>query len=475
MDVEILHEDAPTSAREPRPLVAVVDDDRITRAVLRAHLEASGFQVEEVQDGRSLVTRGALPHAAVCLDLKLGDMPGADVLQHLKASNPELPVIVVTADDNLATVVEVMRAGAFDYVTKPVVPERLRLAIAHGIERMDLQRRLSLLRKELEDAALARKILGSSAPMERLFADIKRVTMSDIAVCVFGESGTGKELVARALHDASRRTRGPFVALNCAAIPEHLQESELFGHEKGAFTGATSTRRGRFEEAEGGTLFLDELGDMSPATQVKLLRALQERVVRRVGSSHDIQVNVRVITATHRDLESMVRAGRFRQDLYFRLMVYPIEVPPLRSRRDDIPLLVAHFLKRHREDVGRDVCRVSTEAMEALLAHDWPGNVRELENLIHRSMLTALGDQITIADLPATLRYPRLPNVPSGGAVAAPSLATLNLRELETHAIRSALEQTGGRITQAAKLLGIGRATLYRRLVETGQQPSESS
>jgi DNA-binding NtrC family response regulator len=279
---------------------------------------------------------------------------------------------------------------------------------------------------------------------------------SDVNVCAFGESGTGKELVARALHDAGRRRAGPFVALNCGAIPATLQESELFGHERGAFTGASGQHRGRFEQAQRGTLFLDEIGEMSSSTQTSLLRTLQERVVRRVGGSQDIPVDVRIVCATHRDLEAEVAADRFRQDLFYRLVVYPIRVPPLRERLDDLPLLVGHFLRRFRKDVGRSIDRVTPEALELLARHDWPGNVRELENVIHRAMLSCEPDVLDVASLPPLLRQPREP--------AAAPLGTLSLAALERDAIRQALQRAGGNVTHAAKLLGLGRATLYRRL-----------
>ncbi|HTJ81423.1 MAG TPA: sigma-54 dependent transcriptional regulator [Polyangiaceae bacterium] len=449
-----------------------MDDDRLVRRFLRAVLERDGFEVTELEEGRSLARDGASAYDLVCLDLGLADMPGLDVLKHLRASSPEVPVVVVTGDSDLESVVAAMRAGASDYVTKPVVGERLRLSLRHALERTALERRVVALRSELDGVRGSRNLIGESPPMKALVTSIQRVLASDVAVCILGESGTGKELVARAIHEEGRRAHGAFVAINCASIPDHLQESELFGHEKGAFTGATGTYHGRFEQADGGTLFLDELGDMSLATQVKLLRALQEKSIRRIGGTTDIRTNVRVIGATHRDLEEMVRRGAFREDLYFRLMVYPIEMPPLRDRKSDIPLLVARFMDRHRADVGRDVTRWSPEALDALMAYDWPGNVRELENLVHRAMLTCATERVELSDLPRTLRKPVLPPLasvlPPPTAPRVTGLPTLNLRELEGTAIKLALEQSGGHIANAAKLLGIGRATLYRRVVEIG-------
>jgi DNA-binding NtrC family response regulator len=331
-------------------------------------------------------------------------------------------------------------------------------------------------------------LVGESPAMRALHAELRRVLQSDVAVCLRGESGTGKELVARTIHAEGRRSRGPLVAINCAAIPESLQESALFGHERGAFTGATQAQRGCFEQAEGGTLFLDELGDMSPATQVKLLRALQERMIRRVGGTADLRTNVRIICATHRDLEQEVANGRFREDLYFRLMVFPIEIPPLRDRLLDVPALVDHFLALLREDVGRGVIGVAPDATAALMQHRWAGNIRELQNVVHRAMLSCEGDVITLADLPQGIqraaweRQPRAedPSVPPivglpkraehdrGAAVVLPFL---DLRKLERLAIFQALEVTGMQIGRAAALLGMGRSTLYRRVVELGLMP----
>ncbi len=462
--------------------IGVVDDEPAIRRFLRARLEREGFTVEEFGRGEDIVKRGGEGLDALTLDLGLGedDLGGMGVLPHLRASSPDLPIIMVTAQSDLESVIDAMRAGAYDFVTKPIDPERLLLALRRAIDRSSLARRVAELTKELDSAREKRLLVGESAPMRTLFQTIQRVTGSDVAVCILGESGTGKELVARAIHTESKRQKGPFVAINCASIPEHLQESELFGHEKGAFTGATATFRGRFEQAEGGTLFLDELGDMSLATQVKLLRAIQEKSIRRVGGVADIATNVRLVCATHRNLEALVQKGGFREDLYFRLMVYPVELPPLRERREDIPLLAAHFMKLFRDDVGRDVRRISAEALDALLAHRWSGNVRELQNVIHRAMLTCQSDQLALGDLPSSLQTPVLPpiksrddseaSVPPASLRGSPRLPTLMLRDLERMAIGLALEQTKGHIGSAAKLLGLGRATLYRRLVETGMK-----
>ncbi len=462
----------------PVARVGVVDDEPAMRRALRARLEKEGYLVTEFESGAAIVKQGGAGLDALCLDLGLADddLSGMEVIPHLRTSDPDLPIIVVTGQSDLESVIQAMRAGAWDFVTKPVDSDRLKLAVRRAIERSALTKRVAELTRELGEARLTRQLVGESGPMKTLFDTIRRVFDSDVAVCILGESGTGKELVARAIHEGGRRRKGPFVPINCAAIPEHLQESELFGHEKGAFTGATATYRGRFEQAEGGTLFLDELGDMSPATQVKLLRAIQEKTIRRVGGTVDIPTNVRIVAATHRDLEGLVRRNAFREDLYFRLMVYPIEVPALRERPDDIALLAAHFLRTFRDDVGREVSRISSEALEALVAHAWPGNVRELQNIVHRAMLTCDGGQIELRDLPPALRKPVLPPVREPRSVeisvaptsAGGGLPTLVLRDLERLAFQEALAKTKGHIASAAKMLGIGRATLYRRVVEVG-------
>jgi DNA-binding NtrC family response regulator len=459
--------------------IAIVDDDPVVRRVMRHWIEGMGLRAVEYNRGHGVLDAAGFP-SVVCLDLGLGDVPGLHVLQHLRARDPDVSVIVVTAAREVDTAVEAMRAGAYDYLVKPLDQERFVQTVRRALERRELLSSVRRLRSELDDRRVLGSIVGRSAPMRELARRVERVLDSDVTVCILGESGTGKELVAQALHGSGRRRRGPFVALNCAAIPHALQESELFGHEKGSFTGASGVHRGRFEQAHGGTLFLDELGEMTASTQAALLRTLQERTIRRVGGSAEIPVDVRIIAATHRDLAAEVKAGRFREDLYFRLVVYPIHLPPLRERRDDIPLLVAHFLRRLREDVGREIARISPEALEALGRHAWPGNVRELQNVVHRAMLACDGEQIELAHLPpdiAKLVLPSVPPAPDARAHAAPAThedePVLPLRELERRAIERAMRVAGGNVARAARMLGIGRATLYRRLAELGLSPGE--
>lgn len=450
--------------------IALVDDDAFTRRLMRGWLEASGWSVLEFASGTSLLEEMPDDVSAVCLDLELGDIAGLHVLQHLRTHDPDLPVLVVTAERELETAVECMRAGAYDYLAKPLDRPKLTESIARALSRYEAAVAIRSQRASTEPS-----FVGRSASMQSLWQQIERVLESDVTVCVFGESGTGKELVAQAIHARGRRRRGPFVAINCASIPAALQESELFGHERGAFTGAVGAHRGRFEQASGGTLFLDELGEMSASTQAALLRALQERKIRRVGGTTEVPIDVRVVCATHRDLAAEVKAGRFREDLYFRLVVYPLQVPPLRERLDDIPLLIGHFSQLLKADAGREIHRVSADALDALTHHHWPGNVRELQNVVHRAMLACDGDQIELSHLPLELRAASLPSIAARPQAATPAQdlrregePVLSLVELERRAIMQALEASGGNVGKAAKLLGLGRATLYRRLASLG-------
>ncbi|MGE0786727.1 MAG: sigma-54-dependent transcriptional regulator [Sandaracinaceae bacterium] len=443
--------------------VAVVDDDPVVRRLMRAMLGADGYDVVEYPAGGELLHEGELP-SVVCLDLQLADMHGMDVLGHLLARDPDLPVIMVTAAARIEVAVRAMRAGAYDFVTKPVDREGLLLSVRRAVERRELIQRVRGLESKLGERQ-AKRLIGESGPMRELNVQIERVLASDVAVAIFGDSGTGKEVVARTIHERGHRAAGPFVAVNCAAIPQALQESELFGHEKGAFTGAVARHLGRFEQARGGTLLLDEVGEMSPATQAALLRTLQERTIRRVGGTADIGVDVRILCATHRDLEEEVEAGRFRQDLYYRLVVYPVRVPALKERIEDIPQLVHYFMVKLGGDVGHTPRSVEPSALDALMAHEWPGNVRELQNVVHRALLACEGDVLKLAHLPPHVRGAGLGRVPSRVDQSA-RLPLVPLRELEQRAIREALDATNGNVSEAARLLGIGRATVYRRLAE---------
>jgi DNA-binding NtrC family response regulator len=338
-------------------------------------------------------------------------------------------------------------------------------ALSHGT----LEKEVARLKGELSDRYHLRNIVGSSAAMRKVYDQVEKVLESEITVFIAGESGTGKELVAKAIHYASLRSDGPFIDVNCAAIPEGLQESELFGHEKGAFTGALATHPGKFEQAAGGTIFLDEIGEMSPSSQARLLRVLQERVLQRVGGTETIALNVRVISASNRDLARMIEDGSFRQDLFYRLVVFPITLPPLRDRREDIPLLVEHFLEKHSRDAGKKLTRVEAKAMEALASHGWPGNVRELENVIHRTLLVAAGLELKLDDLPSNIIAAGGPSpLPQSPVTTSIAGGPKSLEDLERDAIVSAMESNRGNLSDVARQLGIGRSTLYRKLEQYG-------
>ncbi len=444
-------------------LVWVVDDDPAIRTLLSFILESAGFTVETFASGAEvLATAGPAP-SAVALDLMMPGVDGVAVLKELRRRMPEVPVVVLTAVNDVASAVKVVKLGAFDYLLKPVDAERLVTTVRRAASMRRLEREVERLRSELGERFHLKNIVGSSASMRRVYDQIGKVLESDITVFVSGESGTGKELVAKAIHYGSRRSHGPFVDVNCAAIPEGLQESELFGHEKGAFTGASAAHPGKFEQADGGTIFLDEIGEMTPATQARLLRVLQERTVQRIGGTRRIDLDVRVISASNRDLAQLVREGTFRQDLYYRLVVYPIHLPPLRERTEDIPLLVEHFLAKHAGDAGRRVTRVAPEAMECMVAYPWPGNVRELETVVHRALLVCDGTEIGVGDLP--------PELVGGGRLMVRDDGdepVQTLEAMERRAIRRAVEACGGNLSLAARRLGIGRSTLYRKMDQYG-------
>lgn len=453
------------------PVVAVVDDDPVTRRILRAQLERAGHTVCEFASGGALLERGTEGIAVACIDLGLDDMDGLDLIPHVRGRDAEVAVVVVTARRDVDSVVRAISAGAYDFITKPFDAERVLPAVSRGVERWVLAQRVKRLEAGSGGDHVLPSFIGSGPAVRELARQVERVLESEVTVCLFGESGSGKEVVAQAIHTQSSRG-GPFVALNCAAIPASLQESELFGHERGAFTGAVQNHKGRFEQARGGTLFLDELGEMSLATQASLLRALQERTIRRVGGTADIAVDVRIIGATHRDLRAEVEAGRFREDLYFRLVVYPIQVPPLRERREDLPALIAHFVHKLADGRNSNV-RFSAEALAAMHVYAWPGNVRELQNVVHRCLLAADGNEVRFVDLPPEVRVASLPKIERRdvaepeAAARSPILAegeVIPLVELERRAIQHALQATKGNIGKAAKLLGIGRTTFYRKL-----------
>ena len=501
----------------PSLRLLVVEDEPDIRIVICRRLRAAGYEVEEASSLEQALERLSfcVPHA-ICLDLGLPDASGIDALDALRRRDPSVPIVVLTAETDVDIVVTAMQKGAFGYLAKPVSPERLLETAGRAVLRSRMER--GVVADENGSHRGAARLAGPSTAMSELRTRIRRVASSDVAVLVQGESGVGKELVARAVHDESARKTGPFVALNCAAIPESLQEAELFGHEKGAFTGAHAAKRGYFELATGGTLFLDEVADLAPSLQAKLLRAVQEKSFRRVGGTIDVASDFRIVAASHRNLWDEVEAGRFRADLYYRLAVFELLVPPLRRRGEDVLFLCHMFVKDQFPD-GR--VTLSPEAEQLLLTHPWPGNVRELRNALHHALVLRSSDMLTAADFPERVQASLRARSPRGGAppasshgaseaggpsswaaheerptplpgsrpnpAAAPDRGAYvddpastdgtphppasadkrdsgRLDELERQAILQTIADVGGSMTEAARRLGISRATLYRRI-----------
>ena len=451
--------------------IVVVDDEPLQRELIGGFLKKQGHEVFLAGSGSEAVTRVRGTRVDLVLsDFKMPGMSGLEVLQAIKAVNPEIPFILMTAYGTVETAVLAMKEGATDYLTKPLDLDELLLRIARASEQVRLRSTVRDLQAHLVERHRLEGIIGESGRMQEVLALVERVAPSDATVLIRGESGTGKELIARAMHFNSRRAAGPLVTLNCAALPEQLLESELFGHEKGAFTGAVALRKGRFEHADGGSIFLDEIGDLSPALQVKLLRVLQERQFERLGSTKTLSVNVRILAATHRDLEQAMREGTFRDDLYYRLNVVTIQIPPLRERREDIPPLLDHFLRKFAEKNRRDVAGLTAAARDALLKYDYPGNVRELENIVERAVLLCRGRVIDLEDLPVALRPgDRRPEEPESRAL--PDI----LASIERQAIRAALDRHHGVQTQAAAELGISERVLRYKMKKYGLEGRPAS
>ena len=443
---------------ETGPLnILVVDDQSSVRELLRAVLESDGHTVDTAPDGETAVERlGAGFHDLVITDLRMPGMDGIAALERFKQLSPETGVIMMTAYASVETAVTAMKLGAFDYITKPIDIDEVQRVISRWMEGTPEPDA-----GERDDVALATGIVGASDALRDVLEIAHRVADSDASVLLLGESGTGKDVIAREIHRSSSRIRKPLVAVNCSAIPEGLLESELFGHEKGAFTGAVRQKLGKFETADGGTVFLDEIGDLSEALQAKLLRFLQDHIVQRVGGSKDIQVDVRVIAATNKDLEAEIAAGRFREDLYFRLNVVSIMLPPLRDRDGDIPLLIDHFLRIHAPSGGKPK-RMSPSAVRVAMNYEWPGNVRELENAVQRAVVLSRGETIFPEHLPAKVQA----SVEGGEGGALTGGKTM--REVERDTIIKTLRQTDGNRTHAAKILGISRRTLQNKIKEYG-------
>jgi DNA-binding NtrC family response regulator len=455
-----------------RPRILVVDDEPPQLEILRLILASEGYDVVTASSGRSaLAALRRQPFELVLTDLKMPDLSGIALLEAVLREQPAACVLIMTAHGSIDSAVEAMRKGAFDYLTKPLDRDVLLLALSRALERKHLVDENRRLREELRGRFRVENLVGAHGSMQDVFRIVHKVARSSSTVLIYGESGTGKELVARAIHVTSERRDRPFSAVSVAALPETILEAELFGYEKGAFTGADARKIGLLEQASGGTLFLDEVGELKRDLQVKLLRVLQEREITRVGGTAPLPVDVRVLAATNRDLEREVREGRFREDLFYRLNVIPIALPPLRERRTDIPLLVDHFLAKHGEP-GR-TRKIAPDALEALVAYSWPGNVRELESVVERTLLLADGDLVRLDDLPQAVRM-RTPTLAGGLPIDIPD-AGLDLDELEQSLILRALDKSGGNVTRAARLLGLSRRTLQYRLEKMQGAPDRAA
>ncbi len=464
----------------PGGKILVVDDDQNIRTLLRHNLQKSGFGVLEAEGYRECFRildeeRGL---DAVLLDVMLPELSGLDILKRIREMPQPLPVVMVTASGVVQDAVTALKLGAFDYLVKPDdtnnIPKFIGV-MGNAVSYARAQREIDRLSGELAERYRYENIIGDSPRMRQVYTMMRQVAETDASVLIQGESGTGKELIARAIHYNSPRAKAPFVPVNCAAIPETLIESELFGHEKGSFTGAVVQKKGKFELARGGTIFLDEIGEMAPGLQTRLLRVLQDGIFERVGGTEPIEVDVRVIVATNKDLQHEVEEGTFRLDLYYRISVFPIRLPPLREKPEDTPLLAAHFLHQFAEQAKKRITGFEPAVMNAFMQHTWPGNVRELENVIHRAVISADEETIRLAHLPQDLATLGMAQIHLGrNAVLIEDPDTKDIRplsEVERDVIKRALEVTSGNFAKAAQKLQIGRATLYRKVKEYNLQP----
>lgn len=443
--------------------IVVVDDDAELRSMLTDHLALNNYRVTAFEDGLKAMHYLLSPACEqdgvelVITDLRMPELDGLSLLRQFKPQHPDIPVIIMTAFASVESAIEGLRKGAFDYITKPFKLEEVSHLVEKAVQFCRLKKTTKVLSQEVKKNWILQEMIGKSPSMKGVFDLIVQVAPSNANVLITGESGTGKEVVAKAIHNQSQRARGPFIAINCTAIPETLLESELFGHAKGAFTGANERKKGLFEVANGGTIFLDEIGDMDQGLQAKLLRVLQERKIRPVGENQDKEIDVRVIAATHKDLKKAILNGSFREDLYYRLSVIPIVLPPLRHRQEDIPLLAQHFLSKYSILNGGRVTGFSFEAIQKLMNMNWPGNVRELENMVERMVILAKGSTIQSSDIP----NPENQSFENFYGHATEKLPTLE--DLEKRYIQLILEKTGGKKEKASQILGINRRTLYRK------------
>jgi DNA-binding NtrC family response regulator len=437
--------------------ILVVDDEEIVRESLSNWLKEDGYQTEAVEDGfKALEMIKKKSWNVLFVDLKMPGMDGLEVMRRVKETQPELPIIIITAYATVNTAVEAMKEGAYDYLVKPFNPEEISLIIRGLIEKQALLKENIFLRKELKKQFYFQDLISKSRKMQDIFELARTVAKSNSTILILGESGTGKELLARAVHQESLRADASFISVSCAALTETLLESELFGHEKGAFTHAIAQKKGKFEMANGGTIFLDEIGDIGPKLQLDLLRVLQEKEFSRVGGNEVIKIDVRVIAATNRDLKKAIEEGKFRDDLYYRLNVISILIPPLRERKEDIPLLVEHFIEKHNIEMEKKIEGISPEALNQVMAHDWPGNVRELENTIERAMVITKGNIIKVEDLGLHLQQ---------GEVSLTVVSVdKSLKAIEREHIVKVLKENDWNIQRSAEILGIDRVTLYNKI-----------
>ena len=441
--------------------ILIVDDEKNSREGLARALQRT-YEVLLAENGPKALELLATHNVDVMLsDVRMPGMDGLTLLQRAMARTPQPLCIMLTAYGSIELAVEAMRRGAYDFMTKPISLDRLDIVLKRALQTRSLEAENRALREQLDARYGMENIIGQSPAMHEVFDTVRQVAPSRATVLILGESGTGKELVAHALHQLSPRNKSPFVAVHCAALSTTLLESELFGHEKGAFTGAAERRRGRFELADGGTLFLDEIGEIDPALQVKILRVLEERRFERVGGTETIDVDVRLVAATNRDLKKMVAEGKFREDLFYRLDVVTVQMPPLRERAGDIPLLAQHFVATFARENGKTLDGITPDALQALVEHEWPGNVRELRNVIERMVVLSRGDRLTLRDLPPALRERAGPTLPARGGA-------LSIEATEKQLIVRALKTHDGNVTRAAADLGISRRTLHRKLNEYG-------
>ncbi len=454
--------------------ILAVDDEADFVDSLSSILTKQEYSVDTSCSGyEALQMLSIRPYDLVLLDLTMPLISGIDTLKRIQRIDPGLPVIILTGDSRVGTVVDAMKLGAYDFFPKPLDWERLEIAIKNALITKELRGEVSRLQGQLKSKYSFKQIIGNSKSMQDVFRSLERVVEANVTVSIRGESGTGKELLARSIHFNGLRKQKAFVAVNCAAIPESLLESELFGHEKGAFTGAIARRAGKFEQADGGTLFLDEIGDMPHSTQVKILRVLQERQFQRVGGTETVEVDVRVISATNKNLEEEMKKGNFREDLYYRINVYPIFVPPLRKRREDIPALAAFFLGKYNKEYRRKVKAILPQTLDYLMNYEWPGNVRELENILERSFLHASDGVLAAEHLPITITSFK-EDLNSGDSfinlkkVVSLTRQITPLKDLEKEVLQQAIKLTNYNMSNAALELGIGRTTLYRKLEKYG-------